>query len=473
MTARSLAEDAPMSASNSVGCCREHCAAPPLGPERAGGLLSSLLARFHRASIELRDGLTYSPAARSFLYRCRCLREVKSGRDDAQAVARSVVRLCSAARVAPTLVKMRSIENQIHQRMELLDTTKLDWKEFVPDCDRRTIATAAIIKPNVSEREKGVLFVSFGHQWVRLLGLRNLHELARSYTLVVAPSWSPPHDLVNYVFPKSYPDTVFSLISNIHDVETLPRFSKGYRVVPLYASSWVNPDVFRPLPFRDRDIDIVMVANFGKFKRHFALFKALMKMPADLRVVLIGQDQDGRGAGAIYKEATYYNVHKKITLMRNVPYQGVADALSRSRASLILSRREGSCVAVAESLFADTPVAMLEDAHVGSRAFINQSTGCLLKNGDLSGQLRDFLARSDEYSPRQWADRNISCHRSTAVLNDAIRDHLLGSGQEWTQDIVPLCWCPDPRLVFPEDESRMQAARDDFERRFGLAIGRG
>lgn len=114
---------------------------------------------------------------------------------------------------------------------------------------------------------------------------------------------------------------------------------------------------------------------------------------------------------------------------------------------------------------------MLEDAHVGSRAFINGSTGYLFKPGDMSAQLRSFLDRAAGYSPREWAERNISCHRSTAILNEAIRRRMLESGQEWTQDIAPLYWCPDPRLVYPEDEARMRAARADLKDRFGLTVG--
>jgi Glycosyl transferases group 1 len=443
------------------------------GSKLGDELLSSLLAPLGRSSLEVRDWLTSHPAIRSVSSTIQRLLAHQRGCDDPQASARSIRRLCSAARLATTPAKMKQVEDQILRHVQQLDAPRLQWKEFLPDFDRRTLEKAVLLKPRVGEREKGVLFISFANQWVRLLGLRNLDEFARSYTLVLAQPWSPPHALINYVFPKAYPDVVFSLISNIRDVEILRRFSAKYRVVPLYASSWVNPDAFRPLPFRDRDFDIIMVANFGRFKRHFSFFNTLRKMPSNLNVVLIGQDQDGRSADAIYKEARYYHVHKKITIMKDVPYRGVSEALCRSRISLNLSRREGSCVVIAESLFANTPVGMLEHAEVGSRAFINESTGCLLRLGDYSGQLRDFLDRADGYSPREWAERNISCHRSTAVLNEAIRSEMLASGQEWTQDIAPHYWCPDPRLVLPEDEARMQADRDNLKDRFGLVIGTG
>jgi glycosyltransferase involved in cell wall biosynthesis len=328
-----------------------------------------------------------------------------------------------------------------------------------------------ILKPRISEREKGVLFIAFANQWVRLLGLPGLRQLAQGYTLVLAPAWSPPHELLHYLFPRSYPDPVFMLISNSEDIKTLPRLSRNHLVVPLYASSWTNPDLFHPLPFHERDIDIIMVANFGRIKRHFAFFKVLARMPPHLRVVLIGQDQDDRSGDTIFKEARYYHVHNKITIIADAPYGSVAQTLCRSRVSLILSRREGSCVVVAESLFANTPVGMIEDAHVGSRSFINESTGYLFKPGDMAGQLRAFLDRAAEYSPRAWAERNISCHRSTAFLNEAIRRHMLESGQEWTEDIAPLHWCPDPLLVFPEDRARMRGARAELIDRFGLVVG--
>ena len=42
---------------------------------------------------------------------------------------------------------------------------------------------------------------------------------------------------------------------------------------------------FQPRPFTAKDIDIVVVANFGQFKRHHALFQALREWPASLRAL--------------------------------------------------------------------------------------------------------------------------------------------------------------------------------------------
>jgi glycosyltransferase involved in cell wall biosynthesis len=422
-----------------------------------------------RCAVEGEDRLRYSPQVRRWLSGIQLLRAARATPQDNQARARSVRALCTAARLAADPDTVRAGMGRIQEHLRALDPNCIDWPEFVPD-DSRHISKAAILKPYISEREKGVLFISFEAEWVKLLRHGVLRDVARRYALVLAPSGSP-HNLISYAFPAALTDPVFTLISHADEQELFPRIAANYVVVPLYASSWVNPELFRPLPRDRRDLDLVMVANFAKFKRHFALFKALRSMPRRLRVLLIGQDEGNRNGDTILATARHYGVADRFELVRNAPWQAVADALCRSRSSVILSRREGSCVVVAEALFADTPAALLQGAEVGSRAFINAHTGRLLRDGNLAGQLTEFIAASDQYAPRRWAVENISCHASSRVLNDAVKQHLTAAGQEWTRGLAPLCWRPDPYLVRPEDRARMRAERADFQARFGLGLG--
>ena len=124
-----------------------------------------------------------------------------------------------------------------------------------------------------------------------------------------------------------------------------------------------------------------------------------------------------------------------------------------------------------ESLFADTPVALLADAENGSRAFINPATGVFLTEKNLARQLADFLERAQSFSPRQWALENISCFQSSARLNEILKQDMLSQGQEWTQDIHPMCWRPDPRLVNPHDWQQIQPERTLIHEKFGLWLG--
>jgi glycosyltransferase involved in cell wall biosynthesis len=430
-----------------------------------------MIRALKRWAAEAEDHFRYSGVVKGILRRYRLLRDRAPDGSDAQAVARSIARLCSTARLAIGDETLLPIEEQIRQRVKLLDGRRIDWREFADGVDDRRIAKAVILKAPVGEREKGVLFISFEEEWTRLIHHCDLRAVAERYDLIVSPTWSPPHCLATTAFAHAWPGPLFSLISNLRDLDILPRLSSNYVPLPLFASSWVNPEFYRPLPRSERDVDLVMLANFGKYKRHLALFRALRALSPRPRVLLMGQEQSGRTAETLLTEADAFGVRDAVTIVTNASNEEVARGLCRGRVSLILSRREGSCVAVAESLFADTPVGLLRGAEVGSAAFLNAETGRFLDERNLAADLAAFLDESDRYAPRAWAEQHISCFRSSAVLNDVLKQHALSAGQEWTRDLAPLCWRPDPCLADPADRQRLEGAARDVCRRFNLEIG--
>jgi glycosyltransferase involved in cell wall biosynthesis len=428
-----------------------------------------MFALVKRWKLEAEDRLKYSPLVRGLYSRYQRWKAPRANGDQ-QALAVSIVRLCAAARFADSDAAVRVVQDRIHDRLKVLRPEDVDWTPFVDHVLNPQLPRGVLLKAWRGPSEKGVLFISFEKEWFKLLAQCDLKSFQERYTLVLAPS-SSPHNLANYVFANSYPGKLFSLISNASDLEILPRVAPNLVPLPLYASQWVLPELFRPRPHAERDVDLIMVANFAKVKRHHALFAALRRLPRDFRVLLVGQDQDGRTADSVRREAAWYGVAERVTVESNVSYPGVTAALPRARASVILSRREGSCVVVAESLFADVPVGLLEDAEIGSRAFINPHTGVFLRDADLAGGLLDLVRRSDTFTARRWAEDNISCHRSTQALNDVLRRHALEEGQEWTEDLATLCWRPDPALVDPEAARRMQPERQEMNARFGLEVG--
>jgi glycosyltransferase involved in cell wall biosynthesis len=291
--------------------------------------------------------------------------------------------------------------------------------------------------------------------------------------VVLAPVWVSPYGLVNYLLPAQWPGPVFSHLSDPNDAAILPRMAPNYVVVPLLCSSWVNPDWYEPVPFEKKDIDIFMLANFGKYKRHFLLFKALRRLPRSTRVLLIGQHNAGRTRETLMAEARAYGVEGRFELEENATDSEVFSAFARAKTSLILSRREGSCIAVVESIMANTPVGLLANAEVGSRIFINEQTGRFLQEKNLAEQLADFIANAGKYSPRQWAlANNIHCRGSSAILNEIIKRTVLAGGGQWTQDIAPFQWRPAPVPIKAEDKARLQAERREIYERFGIQIGR-
>ena len=432
----------------------------------------SLLSRL---ALENRDRLRHSRTARQLIARTLFIKMGKA-RSDASAtdIARSIVELCRIARIAQTEELMLTIEAEIQRRIKALEGRPLDWGEWTPSWNTGQIEKAMVLKPWVSERERGVVFVSFEYQWARLMGMAKLPEFARRYALIVAPSWSPPHTIETTLFPALYPDSrIFTIISNVMDVRILPRLSKKFCVVPLIASNWVNPDLYQPVPFAEKTIDIVMLAGFGIYKRHFALFQALRDLPPTVTVVLVGQAVQGRTAKTLYEEARLYGVQDRFELRENISDEALTRTLAQAKVSIILSNQEGSCVAVVEAMAADTPVGIYEDAIIGSGAFINQHTGRFFKREGLGAQLRDFLAAAESYTPRQWMMENgVGCHQGSAALNRALKDAALQTGEEWTRDLVVHHLRPDPILLRPEDRAALDSEYEEIRSRFGVRIGR-
>ena len=389
-----------------------------------------------------------------------------------QQIARAINYLCSAARLVDSEEALLKIEERIKEKVRQLGGRKFDWTEFEKSVNEKRIFKAAVMKPRISDRERGVVYISFEYQWLRLLQVPNLAEFARDYSLVVIPVWSPPHCLANYLFPEAYPDRMIWTINMQKDLQILPRIAPKNTVLPLLCSSWVNPALLKPKPFAEKDIDIMIVANWGKYKRHHAFFEALRELPPSIRVMLIGQRDGERTSEVLNAEAEAFGVGGRYELRQGLGHREVCEMLPRAKISLILSRREGSCVAVIESIFANTPVGLFEDAEVGSRHFINEHTGRFLKHRNLAAQLLEFISDAEHYQPRQWAlDNRIDCHGSTAALNEALKKQAFENGEEWTRDIVPVYWGPDPLHVNPEDRARFQPSYDDIQKRFGIALG--
>jgi glycosyltransferase involved in cell wall biosynthesis len=355
-------------------------------------------------------------------------------------------------------------------RADIWRKEKIGWRRLQDQLADRVLDKSLILKSPGADGEKGVLYLSFEYNWLRLVAHYNFQKLLRKYLLVVASSWSPPDFTSLWALAHIGPDPVFLQISNSSDQERHERMPHNIRPAPIMASDWINPDFYRPRPHPQREIDILMVAGWSLIKRHWLLFRALHKMRGNLRVVLIGQDSEGRTADDVWRDAKAFGVASQIELIRDAPIGIVTDYQCNSKASIVLSAREGSCVVVTESFFADAPVAMLHNAHIGSRSYINRRTGVLLRPETMAAQLSEMVEQSATYSPRAWAMANVTCFHSTRKLNLLLRGYCCEGKLPWTRDIVPFCWRPDPIYVNDSDAVGMKLAYQDFYEQHGVVI---
>jgi glycosyltransferase involved in cell wall biosynthesis len=355
-------------------------------------------------------------------------------------------------------------------RADIWRKKKIGWKRLQHEFTSKALDKSIILKFPTVDGEKGVLYVSFEYNWLRLIEHYDLPRILQQYFLVVASSSSPPDFPLHWMLAHIGPDPVFLQISNPSDIEMHQRFRHNIRPLPIMASDWINPDFYQPRPQHQREIDILMVAGWSLLKRHWLLFAALRKMRRNLRVVLIGQDSEGRTADDVWHEARAFGVANRIEIIRDATIEMVTEQQCNSKASVVLSAREGSSVVVTESFFANAPVAMTFNAHIGSRAYINRQTGVLLRSETMAAQLSELIEQSASYSPRAWAIANVTCSHSTKTLNSLLREYCSERRIPWTQDIAHLCWHPDPTYVNDADAARMKQAYEDLYKRHGVIV---
>jgi glycosyltransferase involved in cell wall biosynthesis len=418
-----------------------------------------MLTSFRRLGTHVKDGVRHSSVSRNTLFIALQLASF-CGRNRATARTRALEAFQLAE--SPFLWKLWAMANKKgHDDSPSAIESPAIRKRYEPALTQQTQLTRSLVlkKPG-AVGEKGVLLVQFEYNWFRLLaGFDNLDALTRRYDVILGTSWSPTdYNLLEAALQKIR-DPVFVLASHEDEAAKLQSFDARILCPPiLSACDWVNPAFFAPKPMEQRETDILMVANWAPFKRHFELFAALAKMPRNLKVVLIGQKERGYTQEHILQMANSYRVPQRLEIHESLPIEAVTRYQCDSRVCLILSRREGSCVAATEALFAGAALGMREGAHVGALRYVNKFTGMRLSGRHMARDLMILLEHSLHLKPREWAVEHLSCDRSLQELNAFIKAETLRRGLPWTQDLAPIHWRPYPTYSSDADRERLQPA---------------
>jgi glycosyltransferase involved in cell wall biosynthesis len=421
----------------------------------------------------LKDAATHTPAIRRAASMLELSRAGSARLKLGQGSVEELAAWLRAARFAYPFSAPSFMGRLVSRALRIQRPFDQDWQRHFPETAEPLVRNGIILKAP-SPGERGVLLITFEDQWLRLLRHGDRAALARDYELVLSPTWSPPYDLPMAAVAALWPgERIFTLLSNFADEEVYRRFHPKLRPVPLLASSWVDPEIHEGGAV-EKEFDVVMVANFSPYKRHRAFFAALAaarKQGRKLRVLLAGVPWQGRTADSLQALANAYGVGDQITIRVNLSDQDLRRAIRSARTAVIFSLIEGSCVAAAECLLLDVPLGMLADAHIGSKAFINEQTGRLLRPGArrTASDLARFVDDSASFRARQWMlDREITFAGSTRVLNAALRE---ASGGTWTRDLVEHRHVRlRPRHASPEDAARFAPLYRGFADRYGVSI---
>ncbi|MEA2626535.1 MAG: hypothetical protein QOD06_2580 [Candidatus Binatota bacterium] len=335
------------------------------------------------------------------------------------------------------------------------------------------LQNAILAKRRVSDREKGILLLQFEPELLKLATSPALPAICAQYDVIFVATWQPFFSIPLLILLGRMTEPFWLMPSSQRDGALCESLGVAAVPLPFQASSWILPETF-PVGDAPRDIDLLMVANFSTYKRHWLLFEALRELPRELEVVIAGRPWGGRTRQALLREAEAYGVADRFSIVESPSNHRIADLMSRSRLFCALSNKEGSYIAVGEALMAGAPVGMFEDAVIGSKEYIGPETGVLFRRDEpLAPQIRRFLDSSHPLRPDVWARRHISCRTNVRRLNDILSEAARDRGRAWTED-VPEFYCENFvfRCVDPSVDGVMTGAYRDFEQSYGLRIAR-
>lgn len=406
-------------------------------------------AHLLRARLQAADWLSHDPAARHLAAMAELCRAALR-RDP---LARRAARLRAIARIeSPPFSRVLGTRPNAGTAGHARPLAPRHEAVLAED---RAISRSLVLKPSLSNGERGVLLVQFEYNWFRLLSqVGEWEEIEQRYDVIWGTSWSPTDfTLLDWILRRAK-GPVIVLPSHQDDGARLAAFDARIRCPDvLSACDWLDPACFAPKPRDRREIDILMVANWAPFKRHFELFLALRQMPRALRVVLIGQPEARHTARRLRELGRSLGVPQELEIHERLPVDTVHQMQCNAKTALILSRREGSCVAAVEALFADTPLGMRADAHVGALAYVNEQTGMRFTPGKLARELPGFLERAPAFEPRRWAESHVTFALATEKLNAFVKSLSRERGLPWTRNLASIRWNPYPEFLGDDDRA--------------------
>ena len=124
--------------------------------------------------------------------------------------------------------------------------------------------------------------------------------------------------------------------------------------------------------------------------------------------------------------------------------------MADSKASLLLSHREGANKAIYESMFCGTPIIVYRQQCGINLDHVNTRTGMLADDDELADSIVYVLEHSEEFDPRGWAIENAGYANATRKINEVLSEMSQRRGLPWTRDIIAKKNAPNLRYAEPD-----------------------
>ncbi|MBI5180244.1 MAG: glycosyltransferase [Nitrospirae bacterium] len=318
-----------------------------------------------------------------------------------------------------------------------------------------------ILKENKSN-EKGILLIKYTPTFDAFLAFFDIEKIFKDYYVVLETSWSGVCDPSILMFISPFHPVIIQ-VPEQDDFHFVASLKTNLLPVSLGSGDWVDIDTFSENFSVDNKIyDIIMVANWGVYKRHDELFKALAKIKSrQIKVMLIGFAWGGRTRQDIVREINQYNLNNmSVDFKEGIPPEEVKQYLNMSKVFILLSKKEGGNKAMVEGFFCNVPALLYENNKGGNKEKINSQTGILSLYEELSKNILYMIDNYKSFSPREWAIKNTGSKNATIRLNQFIRNIAEKKGESWTSDIVEKVNIPN--LAYKNTEDRMKFNKNNL-----------
>ena len=284
---------------------------------------------------------------------------------------------------------------------------------------RRPFSGRLIILAPPEEGKKGVLLVKFTIYFLYLHHIFDLGKLLEDYVLVLEPSFC------GYFNPAilclmGISDPIIVQASEKVDYQFIENLNSNLVPIEIGANYWVDRRTFYHIKDCEKKYDIIMVALWADFKRHYHLFEAISKCKNrdKIKVCMVGMPYPD-SVDYIKRTAEYYNVNDCVEYFEHVPQEQVNILLNKSKICLLLSKKEGFNKSIIEAMYANTPIFILKGFNFGQQYFyINRQTGGYI----VASKLYRFIEKIDsmleirDFDPHEWVSKNVTVEKTTAKL---------------------------------------------------------
>jgi glycosyltransferase involved in cell wall biosynthesis len=302
----------------------------------------------------------------------------------------------------------------------------------------RMLGSRAIVLASPESGQKGVLLLGYSYSFPLFARLFDLASIASRYHIVLEPSWCGlcTKDVLCYT-DLGFP--VFVECWEPKDLAFLSSSEMNIVPIPVADNWWVDHRVIRPIAAPGKDLDIVMIAAWARFKRHrefFRIVKSLRTRGRALKIALVGYKVD-LSKQDILEMAAAEGIVDQLEIHEDLSPEDVVRTLSRAKVHVLWSRNEGANRAHVEALFADVPVILRRGFNFGHQyAHINELTGAYADATSFERVFDEILSSRPRMAPRRWVMEHMTAQHATAILSRAISEFQSQQGESWSYDLA-------------------------------------